>query len=179
MVKFLALKRGLALATPAFLAAGGLMQASRTPLNFSATVSARSSVPMWVITLDVLLLSIPFVLSGLWGMALVWRHTRGLFRWDVVYTSLGLIGVLPNILVLFLFRQRLESSFSYSMVFHHGVSAGNSLAVTLLAALVWAGFVSAMLAIYANGVISEGSGKYDKRPGEPDAIGALISEMKG
>jgi hypothetical protein len=178
-MRFHGLKRGLALAPPILLVAGGLMQAARTPLDFSTSVSARSPLPMWAISLDVLLLSIPFVLSGLWGVALAWRHTRGLFRLDPVYALLGLAGVIPNVLVLFLFRRNVESSFSYSMIFHHEVSAGSSLAVTMLAALVWAGFVSAMLAIYVNGVIPEGSGKYDKRPGELDAVGVLISEMKG
>jgi hypothetical protein len=80
-------------------------------------------------------------------------------------------------LVLFALRHNVESSFSYTMIFHSSLTAVGSLTVTLIAASVWCGIASMFLALYVTSIISEGSGKYDKRPGETDAVGRLIDEM--
>jgi hypothetical protein len=84
---------------------------------------------------------------------------------------------MPTAFILFLFRQSQESSFSYRMVVGDNVTSRGSLAITFVAAavrcLVWAFQI-----VYAHGLVPEGSGKYDKRAGEPDAMGALITEMK-
>jgi hypothetical protein len=135
-------------------------------------------VPLWVISVDGLLLSLPFAFVGIWGAWITWPRTRRRFRLDLFHVGLGLAGVMPTAFILFLFRQSQESSFSYRMVVGDNVTARGSLAITLVAAAVWCGLVWAFQIVYAHGLVPEGSGKYDKRAGEPDAMGALITEMK-
>jgi hypothetical protein len=173
------LLRALVLSPPALMAAGGLLQASRSPFEFSdRTPSPQYVLPYWAITLDALLLSLPFMIAGLWATSIVWRKTKWHFRVDLFHAAVGLFGVVPNVLVLFALRHNVESSFSYTMIFHSSLTAVGSLTVTLIAASVWCGIASMFLALYVTGIVSEGSGKYDKRPGETDAVGRLIEEMR-
>ena len=174
------LLRALVLTPPALVAAGGLLQASRSPFELSdRTPGPQYVLPYWAITLDSLLLSVPFLIAGFWATSIVWRKTKQHFRVDLFHAAVGLFGVVPNVLVLFALRHNVESSFSYTMIFHSSLTAVGSLTVTLVAASVWGGIASMFLTLYVSGIISEGSGKYDKRPGETDGVGRLIEEMQG
>jgi hypothetical protein len=132
---------------------------------------------MWTLTIDVLLLSMPFIASGVWATLAVATETRRLFRIDMIHLGLGLFGLVPNLFVLFLLRQNVESAYSYTMIFHEGLTATGSLAVTVVAASIWGGITASFMALYVSGVVSEGTGKYDKRPGELDGVGALLEEL--
>ncbi|HWC29587.1 MAG TPA: hypothetical protein VG845_05835 [Dehalococcoidia bacterium] len=167
----------MALLPVVLLAIGGAIQTSRTPLEFSGRVPQGTDVPMWALSLDVLLLSLPFLIAGSWGTVIVWQRTRQLFRVEAVHVGIGLFGLVPTIFVLFLLRQDIESAFSYTMIFHGNLSAGGSLAVTLIAASVWTGTTGAFLSLYLTGVVAEGSGKYDRRPDESDGVGRLLGEL--
>jgi hypothetical protein len=133
---------------------------------------------MWAISVDVLLLSLPFVALGLWSVLTTWQNTRNLFRVDLIHCALGLFGVVPTVFVLFLFRSNVESAFSYTMIFHEGLTATGSLAVTFIATAVWCGITTAFLSLYVFSVVAEGTGRYDRQPGETDGIGRLIQEMR-
>jgi hypothetical protein len=160
------------------LIAGGLLQTSRARFDFGATVPTVSAVPVWVISVDELLLSAPFIFVGLWGVVNVWRRTGRRLRLDYFLFGLGLAGMVPTTFILFLTRGGGETTFSYRMIFGDGTTAGLSLITTLIAAAAWAGITWGFLMLFTQGLVPEGSGKYDKREDEPDAMGALITEMK-
>jgi hypothetical protein len=46
-------------------------------------------------------------------------------------------------------------------------------------ALIWGGCTAAFNVLYVNGIVSEGSGEYDRRPGETDGVGMLLDELRG
>ena len=172
------LLRGLLLTPAILIAAGGLLQASRTRFDFSGEVPIWSIVPVWVISVNGLLLSLPFVFVGLYGFWIVWQRTRSRFGFDLILFGIGFVGVLPTVFIQFLDRKGEETSFSYRMIFGDGTTIGLSLATTLIAAAVWAGLTWAFLNLFASGLVPQGSGKYDKRSNEPDAVGALIRESQ-
>jgi hypothetical protein len=171
------LYRLIALALPVLITAGGLLQTSHARFDFSSTAPLVSKVPVWVISVDELMLSAPFIFVGLWGVVNVLRRTGRRLRIDYFHMGLGLAGVVPTAFILFLTRGGGDTAFSYRMIFNDGTTAGLSLVTTLIGAVAWVGITWGFLMLYTQGLVSEGSGKYDRRADEPDAMGALISEM--
>ena len=172
--------RGLVLVLPLLLVLGGIRLSARTPLDFSSHATVSSKVPMWALSIDFVLLGVPFIVAGLWAFRRVWIRTAQQFRVDVAHAPLGFGGTLPTVLALFLASVNPHSMFSYSWSSPGGLQGGiYSMLATLVFASLWAGIMGVFLFLYVTGIVSEGSGKYDKRAGETDAVGRLIDEMKG
>jgi uncharacterized membrane protein len=134
---------------------------------------------MWALSLDFVLLGVPFVVLGLWTARQVWLRTKQQFRIDVFHAPLGFFGALPTIAALFLAPVNPHSMFSYNWNSPGGFEGGlYSMMTTVILAAVWAAISSVFVFLYVNGIVDEGSGKYDKRPDETDGVAQLIEQMK-
>lgn len=165
---------------PLLLTLGGLRLCMLSPFDFSGRKMTNADVPQWTVSIDYLLLGLPFVILGLVGCRTIWRRTALLFRIDWFHASLGFAGVVPTVIALFLVGENRWSQFSYN--WESSGSATDSIysmLTTFLLAGSWAAINAIFLFLYAAGIVSEGSGKYDKRPDETDAVGSLLDEMKG
>ena len=173
------MSRGILACVPVFLLMGGLRLCARTPLDFSTRPSESSAVPTWAISLDYILLGLPFVLLGIWGSLHVWRKTSLKFSIDWFHAPLGLLGVVPNLFALWLVGDNPWSSFSYNWDSPGALEGAlYSMLTTVVLAGAWAAIAWLFLYLYISGIVPEGTGKYDKRPGEADGVGTLLDQMK-
>jgi hypothetical protein len=97
-----------------------------------------------------------------------------------------LFSVNPYLLIMGLFGISLIAGGMYAMslsdidsrFYFYGPMGGSigSAIATLFLSIMLGGSVLGFGFIYAGGVIPEGSGKYDRRPDEPDPLGQMINE---
>jgi hypothetical protein len=130
--------------------------------------------PYWVITLNTFLVAFMPALVGAWTAVKTWSQTKQLFSINPLLVAVGTAGILAMAMALHEFSKRnVDSRFYY-----WGLDAGayGSLIFTAFASAVFGLSVLGFGVIYCSGIAPEGSGKYDRRPDEPDPLGQMITE---
>jgi hypothetical protein len=173
----------LALIVP-FLLLGlaGAIEAFSSPLDWSSAAGQSASgqqydVPRWAASLNPLIIAIPALATAIFGVKAVMNRTRQLFSLVPVLLGVGSFAILVYVLFLIaLANQQPDEVYSYSFVgIEGGVGTEVSLAVTILGTLVLGGCAAGSALVYLSGITPEGSGRFDKRPDEPDAMAQIIA----
>ncbi len=179
------LLRVLVVLPPLVLTLTALRVMAMSPLDFSSDFDGAGFVPRWVLSVSPFIVATPVVLVGAYAALSAMSQSRQRFSVSLLPYFTGLFGLvvisvgmhhLGSQDVGYVFGDR--ALFGDSLLSEQSGSVG-SLATTIFGALILGGIVMGFGLIYDTGVVSEGSGKYDKRPGETDGVGELISEMKG
>jgi hypothetical protein len=153
-----------------------LGEAMDSPFRFdNETPYASREYPYWMISLSTLLVAVIPILVGAWSGAKTWLQTRELFTVNALLATMGASGLLAMALALYRLSQtRIESRFYY---YGMDVGASGSLIFTVFASIVFGLCILGFGVIYTSGVVSEGSGKYDRQPDEVDPLGQMIEEQ--
>jgi hypothetical protein len=172
------------------VAAGG--EALTTPFVWSAEPLMSAAgiphvLPAWVVSLSPFIVATPSLASGLFGLREVLSMTSGSFSFTPIPLLMGLFTILAFIAMLVVLSgQPPESVFEHDSL--GGTSGRNedpddtgvtiSLAITSFASIFFGACLAGSAFIYCSGMNNEGSGRYDRRPDEPDAMAALIASSR-
>jgi hypothetical protein len=126
------------------------------------------------------------MVCGALGLREVHRLTAARFSLTLLPLAMGLFTLLVFVAMLVgLASQPPEDVFSYGGLALPGrtdvvpeaqdYSMVTSLAITIFASIFFGGCLAGSAFIYCTGINEEGTGRYDRRPDEPDAMGALIA----
>ncbi|HLF71189.1 MAG TPA: hypothetical protein VI759_03435 [Dehalococcoidia bacterium] len=170
------LLRIILLAPPVLLALGGVYQLARSPFEFSGRVPFLRVLPMWVISVDAVIVSIPAIALGAWAARSVFLSTG--YRFKLALTTVLLSGAL----MLFVAWTEFKLAGRSERVFHYaGFGVGTpvgSLAFTIMGSLIGFGFIGGFVYIYCRGVEGEHKTRFDRQEGETDALGEIIASMR-
>ena len=160
---------------PLLLTAAAIYQASASPLKWSNERPFDSDLLYWVISLDPLIVAAVPALLGLWAAWSVFWQMRRPYSISPVMVAIGLFGMLTFIAAML----RLSEKNVDSRFYYFGLAAGDygSLIFTTFASVVFGGCLFGFVYLYRRGFVAEGPRIFDRRPDEPDAIGAVMREM--
>jgi hypothetical protein len=162
------------------------MEALSSPLEWSSEAGQNSSgaqydVARWVASLNPLIIATPALVTAFFGARAVLGRTRQRYSLVPLLLAIGSFTILVFVLfLLMLASQQPDEVYSYSFAaslagLERGVGTEASLAITILGSLVFGGCTAASAFVYLSGITDEGSGRYDKRPDEPDAMAQIIA----
>jgi hypothetical protein len=171
------LLRALLICPLVLLLIAALLVASMSPFDFSSNRLVR--LPLWVLSLNPLIVSLPVLVAGGWGVAMTIRNTRQRFHVAFPWVILGLGGVLMFVAALVeTSRQDLEHIFAFGGIAGASIHASASLLLTLGLLVIFVPLLFGMVYLYCICLVADGSGRHERRPDEPDATGLLIQEMR-
>jgi hypothetical protein len=173
----------------AFVALAGVLLALNSPWDWSERTSGSYRVPSWAVSLSTLMLAIPaWVLAG-WGFLDILKTTRGKyhFLWFQLLCA-GLATCLGALILYGVSQSDLHRTFSYDVIYGvefdsrkgttYGTTAFGSLFTTLVLMGLAGGVFCGAAFLYCKGIVSDGSGRYDKRADEVDATAVLMREIE-
>jgi hypothetical protein len=160
---------------PLFLLVASILEASDSPMRFDSTYTPGSqNLSYTSVTINCIAVAIIPALTGLWTALAVWKQTRQRFSLDPFFVVLGAVGLLIVDAGMFLMSEsKVDNRFFVTGAI--GGSTWSVLAVVFLSAIV-GGCALGFCLIYSSGIAAQGSGKYDRRPDEPDPLGQMIEE---
>jgi hypothetical protein len=126
------------------------------------------------VSINCLVVAILPAITAVWTATSVWKQTRHLFSLNPFLLAAGVFGLLAMAVTLYGLSQKYVDSRFY----YYGLFSGTtgSVAATIFASLVFGLCVLGFGVIYSSGIVPQGSGKYDRRPDEPDPLGQMIGE---
>jgi len=162
--------------SPALLVLAALAEASDSPMRFDSARPPNSvDFTYWSVSVNCLVVAILPTVAGLWTLKTMWRQTRQLFSLNILFLAIGAFGLWGMALALYGLSQKGVDSRFYYYSFASGTAG--SVVFTVFASVVFGPCILGFGLIYTSGVVSEGSGKYDRRPGEVDPLGQMIQEQ--
>jgi hypothetical protein len=158
--------------------AGAVKMAMMSPGDWSGDTIGASNLPIWVASFSPFLVAAAAFAMVAVTFAKLLYNTRAKYHFGPLALPFGMFMMYAGALMLFgLSSADAYLFFGYGSIFDGGTNAFGSLFMTLLLMGCGGGVFCMAAYIYTQGVISDGSGRHDKRKGEVDATGVLLQEL--
>jgi hypothetical protein len=185
------LRTGLVLPFVLLLFAG-VREILSSPFDWSSEFGTNPAglaydIPRWVASVSPIIVAAIPLATGVIGIRSTLQRTSQLFQVTPLLLAIGSFAILALAAALFgLSAQAADEVFDYTLIGADGgdgSDAGSvkpvaSLAITTLASVLFGGCAAASALVYLSGISPEGSGRYDKRPDERDAMAEIIASTQ-
>lgn len=168
-------------APPALLLLAGLVMLIMTPFAWGA--AAYVGQPDWTTSFNGLLFAVPAIAVGAITLRETLKRTADEFTLAPIQIGVGFVFILAVAAGVLIFALRITDPATYETLRptssrDRGVSPSAFLMIGIFGTAVTAMVTAWVAFLYAQSIFGEAPSRFDKQPGEEDAVGTLLEERE-